>query len=148
MRQRHVFCIWMSKIFRTLLFLCERSHQIFCILQLGHLWNCAVGVKAQRNNKILNFCASKYKNAFRKKQNIRKKLIQYFTMHTELTKSFYLSIEINMILGVVSCHDQLRWISSYTLIFREYPSYTQACFAISWHAYRFYAHNIADMIMA
>ena len=27
MRQRHVFCIWMSKQFRTWLFLCYRSHQ-------------------------------------------------------------------------------------------------------------------------
>ena len=45
---RNVFCIWMSKQFRTLLFLCEHSHQIFCILQLGHLCYCAVGVKAHK----------------------------------------------------------------------------------------------------
>ena len=29
-----------------------------------------------------------------------------------------------MILGVMSCHDHLRWISSYILIFREYPQLT------------------------
>ena len=56
---------------------------------------------------------------------------------------------INIILGVMSCHDHLRWIFSYTQIFLRIPTaYTQASFAISCHAYRFYAYNIADMIMA
>ena len=62
MRQRHVFCIWMSKKFITL-FLRERSRQTFCIWQLGHLCYCAIGVKAHKK-KILRFkmfCASKYK---------------------------------------------------------------------------------------
>ena len=43
-----------------------------------------------------------------------------------------------MILGVRSCHDHLSRISSYTMTFSRIPTaYTQACFAISCHAYSF-----------
>ena len=36
----------------------------------------------------------------------------------------FFCLVINIILGVMSCHDHLRWICSYTLIFREYPQLT------------------------
>ena len=36
----------------------------------------------------------------------------------------FFSFVINIILSVMSCHDHLRWISSYTLNFREYPQLT------------------------
>ena len=43
MRQRHVFCILMSKKIRTVSFLCERSHQKSCLTCYY-----AVGVKAHK----------------------------------------------------------------------------------------------------
>ena len=125
MRQRHVFCIWMSKILKTLWFLCDHSHQIICILQICHLCYCAVGVKAHKeNNKVLMFCASKYKLHVAKTKHNVKTPDTIFCYAYWAYQIVFFCLVINIILGVMSCHDHLRWICSYTLIFREYPQLT------------------------
>ena len=113
------------KIFKTLWFLCDRSHQIICILQICHLCYCAVGVKAHKeNNKVLIFCASKYKlHVAETKHNVKTPdTIFYYTYWAY--QIVFFCLVINIILGVMSCHDHLRRICSYTLIFREYPQLT------------------------
>ena len=63
MRQRHVFCIWMSKTFRTF-YLCELSHQ-----QRNNKSGLAARYKFKRyvvntHKEIIRFyffCSSKYK---------------------------------------------------------------------------------------
>ena len=51
----------------------------------------------------------------------------------------FFSLVINIILGVMSCHDHLRWIASYTLIFREYPQFAHR------HALQFFVMPIVFM---
>ena len=121
-------------------------------LTASYLCYCAVGVKAQKEIiRFYFFCASTNKiHVAKTKHNVKTPDTILLLCISSLPNRF-LSLVTNIILGVMSCHDHLRWISSYTLIFSEYPQltmYTQAYFAISCHAYRFYAHNIADMIMA
>ena len=85
-------------------------------------------------------------------------------MHIELTKSFSLAIAIHsrlvidMILGVMSCHDYLRWISSYILLFREHPQLTHRLalqflvmpivfMHIIWQAWSWLKSNISTILV-
>ena len=101
----------------------------------------------KENNKVLIFCASKYKLHVAK------------TKHNVKTPDILLCILSLPNRLLLPCHkyyprrDVLSWSPPMNLFlhseFSRIPTaYTQACFAISCHVYRFYAHNIADMIMA
>ena len=79
---------------------------------------------SQRNNKVLNFCASKYKIHFAKAKHNVKTHDTYFYYAYWAYQIVLFSLVINIILGVMSCHDHLRLISSNTLIFREYQQLT------------------------
>ena len=103
---------------------------------------------SQRNNKVLNLLRIQIQNTNRKtKNNVKTPDSIFLLCILRLPNRF--SPIINIILGVMSCHDHLRRISSYILIFLEYPQLTyRDALHFFFHAYRFYAHNIANMIMA
>ena len=99
---------------------------------------------SERNNKIINVLRVQIQNTFRKNKAYRKtSWYNIFTIYIELTKSFSLAIAIYS-----PCHeydpkrDVLSWSPLMNLFlhhdFSRIPTaYTQACFAISCHAYRF-----------
>ena len=82
-------------------------------------------MKAQKeNNKVLIFCASKYKlHVAKTKHNVKTPDTIFYFPYWAYQIVFFCLV-MNIILGVVSWHDHLRWICSYTLIFREYPQLT------------------------
>ena len=78
----------------------------------------------KENNKVLIFCASKYKlHVTKTKHNVKTPDTIFYYAYWAYQIIFFCLV-INIILGVMSCHDHLRWICSYTLIFREYPQLT------------------------